>query len=344
MLSKKTYTKISFPARRSEQGYSLIELMITVALTAVIMVAVYAAYTVQSKTHVTQREIARLQQDIRGALFMMEYDLMNAGRDPFQSNQYGLTDIRYYGAAQGAEDNLMGPPPVQLPPFNSFPVLEFSSLRLDSDGDGRGDQNLTIRYQVYDYKNDGRFDLGRRLGNGGGPLGPVALDPPISLVAEGVVAVGYAFAFDDSPDGTYKLNRTPPPAAAPPGSLGTVIWAVDSDGDGDLDTNIDTDGDGEITVLDDNNNDGIINELDAGGFKLVPEVPITFARAARIMVLVQSERPSQENVIDCNQYVVGNRVLPPPNAVPFPGCNGFGDRFKRRAESVVVAFRNFQKS
>ena len=331
---------------RHERGFTIVELMITLAIGSIIALAVYATYSLQSKTFSTQRQVARIQQDMRGAIYMMESDLLNGFRDPGMTNRYTMTDIRPYDFDMGQLDTALPTAPFVMPPagamaagnhifFTSYPVLEFSALRQDTDGDGVGDAPMTIRYQICDFNNDGRPDLGRRVVLGGTPPG-VNVGPP-ALVAEGVVAVGYAFAYNQRPNGDYAINRTDPP---PPGAiLGNIIWAVDSDGDNQLDTNVDIDGDGQITLADDMNNDGIINAFDNAAATLPPPSPVGIANvvAVRIWLLLQSERQSPENVIDTNQYVVADRIIP-------PNPNGFRDRFKRRVKTVTVALRNYRKS
>ena len=316
-------------------GFTLVELMITLAIGSVIALSVFAAYSVQSKTFSTQRQVARIQQDLRGALYMMEYDMLNACRDPNMTNRYEFTDVRYYDLL----NNLAVPPVFAMPAaagssiyFNSYPVIEFTSLRQDIDGDGSGDAPVTIRYQIYDWNNDGRPDLGRRFGFGlpPGAFAGVNLD----LVAEGVVAMGFAFAFNLNPDGKYGITRTIPAVGVP---LGNVIWAVDSNGDNRLDTNIDITGDGQITLADDISGDGIINAGDGAAATLATPVNISTAVAVKIWLLVQSANQSPENVIDRNQYVVADRVIP-------PNANGFQDRFKRRVKTVTIALRNYRKS
>jgi type IV pilus assembly protein PilW len=318
---------------KTNYGVTLVELMITIAVAMVISLVAFASYSLQTKTHGTQREIAKIQQDLRGAIFMIEYDLLNAGRDPFMSGQYGIRNVGYFGYNNvgngynlGALDAPMAPPANALPPFDSYPVIEFSALRWDADGDGLSDQNITIRYQVYDFNDDDRLDLCRRTSIPGAMnILPVAQQQP-ELVAEGVVAIGFAFAYDDNRDGTYKLRRT--------GALNNVIWAADTNGDNLLDTNLDANGDGEITAADDSNGDGFIDGGDLNTGLPTPPVGLEAVRAVRIMVLVQSERPNPENrKIRNERYAVGNRVITYPD----------NDMFQRRVETIIVAMRNFKK-
>jgi len=338
-------TETTFNEFGRDRGFSLLELMIVLVISSIIIMGTYAAYSVQSKSYSTQREISKIQQDLRGALYMMEFDVLNAGRDPSLSNRYGITDIRYYDYQAGALDNVMASTPFVLPAaanspiyFGSFPVIEFTSLRRDTNGDRIGDAPVTIRYQVYDFDNDGRLDFGRRQ-TFGMTLAPELNSPPV-LVAEGVVAVGYAFAYNPAPSGKYEMARTAPPMALPTGELievGNVIWAVDSNGDGRLDTNIDTDGDGDITVADDTDDSGVIDAADMG-----PGMPASVDTrnvvAVKVWLMLQSKQPTPENTIDRKRYVVGNRVIP-PETQPF-----FNDHFKRRVETVTLSLRNYKKS
>ncbi|MEJ2157506.1 MAG: prepilin-type N-terminal cleavage/methylation domain-containing protein [Desulfobacteraceae bacterium] len=342
------HSDYSFGGKRDD-GFTLIELMITLVVGSIVALAAFSTYSLQSKTFSTQRQVSKVQQDMRGALYMMESDLLNGFRDPNMSGRYTMTDIRPYDYRPGQLDTRLGPSAFAMPAaaalaagnniyYQSYPVLEFSALRQDTDGDGAGDTPVTIRYQICDFNNDGRPDLGRRIVLGGTPPG-VIVGPP-ALVAEGVVAVGYAFAFNLNPNGKYEITRTPPVAGGDP--LGNIIWAVDSDGDNQLDTNIDVTGDGQITLADDISGDGIINVLDNAAAALPAPVDIRNGNvvAVKIFLLLQSDRQSPENVIDTNQYVVADRIIPPPPLFP----NGFQDRYKRRVKTVTVAFRNYRKS
>lgn len=66
----------------SNRGFTLIELMITLAMTGIIVAAVYSVYTVQSRAYGKQEQVADLQQTLSAAVFLMTQDIRMAGFQP----------------------------------------------------------------------------------------------------------------------------------------------------------------------------------------------------------------------------------------------------------------------
>ncbi len=64
-------------------GFTLVEMMISVLISAAIMGAVYATYQAQRKSMTNQQSITAMQQDLRAATVVLERDLREAGVDPF---------------------------------------------------------------------------------------------------------------------------------------------------------------------------------------------------------------------------------------------------------------------
>ncbi|MBV5326183.1 MAG: prepilin-type N-terminal cleavage/methylation domain-containing protein, partial [Chlorobium sp.] len=50
---------------KKNEGFTLVELMITMLLAGIITAAVYSAYRTQQRSYVTQEQVAELQQNIR---------------------------------------------------------------------------------------------------------------------------------------------------------------------------------------------------------------------------------------------------------------------------------------
>ncbi|NTV51210.1 MAG: prepilin-type N-terminal cleavage/methylation domain-containing protein [Desulfobulbaceae bacterium] len=64
------------------RGFTLVELMITLAMSAIIVAAVYSAYIIQQKTYYTQGQVVEMQQNIRAGLEMMSSEIRMAVYDP----------------------------------------------------------------------------------------------------------------------------------------------------------------------------------------------------------------------------------------------------------------------
>ncbi len=64
------------------KGLTLVELMIVMALSLLLMAAVYTTYSIQKKTSDVQNEVAAVQQDLRAVLDIMARDIRQAGCNP----------------------------------------------------------------------------------------------------------------------------------------------------------------------------------------------------------------------------------------------------------------------
>jgi type IV pilus assembly protein PilW len=78
---------------KSSKGFTLLELMVAMAITSVFMVAVYAAYITQLKSHITQQQIVEMQQNLRAAMQLVQRDIRMAGHDPLRSAGGGITTM-----------------------------------------------------------------------------------------------------------------------------------------------------------------------------------------------------------------------------------------------------------
>ncbi|MCP4579686.1 MAG: prepilin-type N-terminal cleavage/methylation domain-containing protein [Deltaproteobacteria bacterium] len=79
-------------APKKNPGFTLVELLVAISISAVIMTAVYAAYNSQQNSYVVQEEVAALQQNLRAAMFYMSNQIREAGCNPTQTdvNRPGL--------------------------------------------------------------------------------------------------------------------------------------------------------------------------------------------------------------------------------------------------------------
>ncbi len=115
----------------SQKGFTLIELMVGMAIASVVMAAIFTFYQNQLKSHITQEELVDMQQDARVSMYMMTREIRMAGYDPANT---GAT-IRTANAGQIAfdsDDNDDGAIDVNSERF-------YFGLSNDADGDGVAD-------------------------------------------------------------------------------------------------------------------------------------------------------------------------------------------------------------
>jgi len=76
---------------QDDKGFTLVELMVVVALSTIIIVAIYSAYIIQQRTYYSQDQVIEMQQNIRSGLDMMAREIRMAGYDPTDSNNFSIT-------------------------------------------------------------------------------------------------------------------------------------------------------------------------------------------------------------------------------------------------------------
>ena len=124
----------------SSKGFSLIELMVALAVTSVLLTGIYRTYMLQLRSHLTQQLVVEMQQSMRGSMQLMEREIRMAGYNP---------------ANAGAGIRIMQ--------ANQFRF----TMDLNGDGDVT-DANEDVRYAI-----NAAGSLGRETGGAGG-LQPLA--------------------------------------------------------------------------------------------------------------------------------------------------------------------------
>jgi type IV pilus assembly protein PilW len=66
----------------SRSGFSLVELLVAMAITGVVMAAVFKIYTTQQDSYVLQEQVAEMQQNGRTAKYVMTREIRMVGYDP----------------------------------------------------------------------------------------------------------------------------------------------------------------------------------------------------------------------------------------------------------------------
>ena len=308
------------PAGISCGGFTLIELMIAMAISGLVLAAVYAAFGSQLRTHVGQQMTVEIQQNLRAAFTLMQHDIRMAGYDAKwrDDNKDGSHDCRDSDLIDNDCDgraDTADPERDEADDLARFTAAgaHYLQFRLDRARNGvfcDSEDRIGFGFSTTrDRNRDGVADagaapLGRSVGAGG-------LQP----LAENFQAVAFGYAFDDDhgaalPDGEIDTNDR------------NIIWAYDKNLDRLLDTLLDSNGDGLVDSADDLDGNGRIDDV-----ALIPAVPISRIRAVQIWLLARTRSPLR-NHLDTSTYVVGDKVLT------------FTDYYKRELLTTVVNCRN----
>ena len=84
----------------SKTGFSLVELLMALAISSIVLGAIYSVFTITNKNFTTQNVAANVQQSLRSAIGLMARDIRLAGLDPIGTESFGIeyasqTKIRF---------------------------------------------------------------------------------------------------------------------------------------------------------------------------------------------------------------------------------------------------------
>jgi type IV pilus assembly protein PilW len=207
--------------RNDSGGHTIVELVIAMALAAILITAIYQIHAVRQKSYAKQQLAVEMQQNIRAAISLMKREIRMAGYDPAANDGLdsdGDTVIDNVEESAGTGIHRAGRSMIQI----SF----------DNDADRNIAPGERITYglaKAYDADSDGIADAGAA------PLGRKTGAGTLMPVAESIQGVGFAYAFDNNNDGNLDTDD---------GTVsGNIIWAFDStpdDENDELTTNLDT--------------------------------------------------------------------------------------------------------
>jgi len=80
------------PAATEPGGFTLVELLVTLAVSSIVLAAVVSLFTSLSKSYTKENVTADVQQVARAGVDFMAQSIRMAGLDPNQSGDFGITD------------------------------------------------------------------------------------------------------------------------------------------------------------------------------------------------------------------------------------------------------------
>jgi type IV pilus assembly protein PilW len=129
------------------RGFSLVEMLIAMAVGLVVLGAMYSVFNIQNKTFSNQEEIVAMQQSVRAGMDIMAREIGMAGYDPTFLN---------------SDANVVND-------FNGVTV-NASQLQIQADLDGSGDIDATGQENVVYAFNTTNKRITRNIGSGAQPF------------------------------------------------------------------------------------------------------------------------------------------------------------------------------
>jgi type IV pilus assembly protein PilW len=290
----------------NSNGFTLVELMVTMCIALVAGMFIWNTFSVQSKTYTRESQQIEMNQNVRVALYQLNKDIRMTGY--MGGFWIDTTNYMYYWRTKQFGSDLKKYPQIRSAGRDLIET-EYDHYGADTDGyDNDGDGSVDSEDYDEKFMGDGDMDdtheqLRYEF------LGNTLLRNNVAL-AEDIEAIGFGFAYDNDRNGEIDFS---------PGGSGEISWAFDadpSDTDDYLNREIDTNGDGSITI-----DDG------EGGIA-IDEVPLYNIMAVRVWILARSRSP-EIGITDSRTYKVGDFLLGP-----------FNDSYRRRLVEATIFCRN----
>ena len=71
-------------------GYTIVELLVAIAISGVFLTAIYSAYFSQQRATLAQEQVSAMQRNLRSAMYFMEKEIRMAGCDPTGRTNAGI--------------------------------------------------------------------------------------------------------------------------------------------------------------------------------------------------------------------------------------------------------------
>ena len=75
---------------KNDKGFTLVELMVTVLLTAIAVVSIYRGYTAFSQSADAQQQVMEMQQNLRIGMTRLAVDIRRAGMNEESEKEAGF--------------------------------------------------------------------------------------------------------------------------------------------------------------------------------------------------------------------------------------------------------------
>jgi type IV pilus assembly protein PilW len=134
-----------------EQGFTIVELLVAMAVSLLALGAIYSTFQSQHKSYLMQEEVAAMQQNMRAAMYHIQREIRMAGCDPTGNAGAGIVtanadSIKFTEDVRGVSDGSDPNGDIDDPNEDITYNLD------DSDGDGVDDEldrnNQTVAQNI----------------------------------------------------------------------------------------------------------------------------------------------------------------------------------------------------
>lgn len=155
------------------KGFTLIEILVALAVTGIVMAGLVTAFSGQQDAHLAQTQVVEMQQNLRTALYIMTRQIRMAGYDP-----NGEVDAAIISAGDGSDSaNQLA---------FSYYVSDGPTDGADNDDDGTGDEAdeylQIMAYYKYNSTTLGSDTMGQKTGAAN-----------VQAIAESIQSVTFAY-------------------------------------------------------------------------------------------------------------------------------------------------------
>ncbi len=198
---------------KNNSGFSLIELMVTMAIATIILAGIYAAYQAQLRTHVTQQAVVDIQQNLRSSMYYIQRSLRMAGHNPegLPADQVGfLENFTSFNSPHASSGAATDGTSIAF----AFDVTGQHLDSLDNDGDGQTDEDDeriadgTINETLENELN--AFRLNGNTLESWIYTGPADADYSWQPIADNIQSLEFLYLLDTDDDGVIDAETDDP--------------------------------------------------------------------------------------------------------------------------------------
>jgi len=115
---------------KNKKGFTVIELLISLAIMSVALTSIYGLYMSYVRVYTTEGVTSQVQQGVRAGMNMMVRDVRMAGLDPTRTGSFGIVEAAPQSIRFTADRDMDGEIDDPDPPYPTLRLKMKSNFRL----------------------------------------------------------------------------------------------------------------------------------------------------------------------------------------------------------------------